>query len=104
MMIIPIMIYYGFLLSCRNKDIEWKNIQDETAMAKTIFYRFNRKRVSLKAIDRFIWLRTPFVFTTKPLKYLEETGRIKRVHAAAARKSGTFPSEKIYGIFFDKCR
>ena len=99
------MIYNDFLLSCRNKDIEWKNIQDETAMAKTIFYCFSSKKcVSLQAIDSFIWLETPFVFRTKPLKYLEQTGRIERVHAAAGRKSGTFPSEKIDGIDFDEFR
>ena len=74
-------------------------------MEKAIFYRFSsQKSVPLQAIDRFIWLETPFVYRTKPLKYLEETGRIKRVHASADRRSGTFPGDKIYGIDFDKFR
>ena len=85
--------------------MEWKNIQDETAMGKAIFNRFSsQESVPLQVIDRFIWLETPFVFRTKPLKYLEETGRIRKVRAAADRRSGTFPGDKIYGIDFDKFR
>ena len=74
-------------------------------MAKAIFNKFcGQKGVTPEIVDRFVTLETPFVHRTEPLKFLEETRRIKKVHAVKGRKMGSFPEDQIYGIDFDKFR
>ena len=68
--------------------------ESDKATANAIYQRFRRKEVVVSEVRQYVWLETPYVFRKRPLKILEDNGKLTVKNDDQKRIRGTFPDRR----------